>query len=189
MLLTGYTHIPELDENDDRRMNLRLACALFLTFAVVELIFGVLYSSSALRSDAVAMIVDSFAFLLNHYANTNNYKYATFSKVVAPMLSIMILYALIFGYFLREAYNEITDRYSEDSSSLAWLDIVFPVVNFVIDVIVVGDFVQHIHMDNMNEVTASIHAWADTGRTITVFIAGLISLLFSVNSTLSDGWL
>ena len=188
MLFPGYTHIPELDGNDDRRMNLRLACALFLTFAVVELIFGA-YSSSALRSDAVAMIVDSFAFLLNYYANTNNYEYATFSRVVAPMLSLLILYVLIFGYFLREAYNEITDGNSEDRSSLAWLDIVFAVVNFVIDVIVVRDFVQHIHMDNMNEVTASIHAWADTGRTITVFIAGLISLLFSVNATLSDGWL
>ena len=52
---SGYTEL------DDRRMNLRLACALLLTFAVMGLIFGILYSS-----------LDSFAFLPNYYADTNN---------------------------------------------------------------------------------------------------------------------
>ena len=172
------------------RDNLFFAFALFSIFSSCELLVGWRFHSVALVSDAAAMILDSLSFILNYFAVSYVHEYSVWAKVVAPLVSISILYILVLSFFLPDALEQILGKSPpEDQFQLPILDIVFPIVNAIIDMLVLYRFLPKLNLNDMNEVSAAIHAWADTGRTVAVGIAGLVAELFPyLSPDHCDGW-
>jgi Co/Zn/Cd efflux system component len=180
----------ESSDQQNIRGNLLYAFLLFSTFSLCELFVGWHFNSVALVSDAAAMIIDSLSFILNYFAVSYVHEYSVWAKIVAPLLSLSILYILVFFFFLPDAMDQIWGKVPvEDQFQLPILDILFPIINAIIDVLVLYRFLPKLNVNDMNEVSAAIHAWADTGRTVSVGIAGLVAELFSsLSPDYCDGW-
>ena len=74
---------------------------LFSTFFLCELFVDWRFNSVALVSDAAAMmIIDSLSFILNYFAVSYVHEYSVWAKLVVPLLSLSILYILVFFFFL-----------------------------------------------------------------------------------------
>ena len=172
------------------RDNLFFAFLLFSTFSLCELFVGWRFHSVALVSDAAAMIIDSLSFVLNYFAVSYVHEYSVWAKIVAPLLSLSILYILVLFFFLPDAMNQIwSNTQADDQFQFPILDIAFPIINALIDGLVLYRFLPKLNFNDMNEVSATIHAWADTGRTIAVSIAGLVAeVVPSLSPDYCDGW-
>lgn len=172
------------------RDNLFFAFLLFSTFSLCELFVGWRFHSVALVSDAAAMIIDSLSFMLNYFAVSYVHEYSVWAKIVAPLLSLSILYTLVLFFFLPDAMDQIWGISPiDDQFRYPILDIAFPIINACIDVLVLYRFIPKLNLSDMNEVSAAIHAWADTGRTVAVSIAGLVAeLVPSLSPDYCDGW-
>ena len=182
--------IDRASDQQNIQENLLYAFLLFSTFALCELFVGWHFNSVALVSDAVAMIIDSLSFILNYFAVGYIHEYSVWAKIVAPLLSLSILYILVLVFFLPDAMDQIWGKVpEEDQFQLPILDILFPIINAVIDALVLYRFLPKLNLNDMNEVSAAIHTWADTGRTVSVGIAGLVAELFpSLSPDYCDGW-
>ena len=102
---------------------------LFSTFSLCELFVGWHFNSVALVSDAAAMIIDSLSFILNYFAVSYVHEYSVWAKIVAPLLSLSILYILVFFFFLPDAMDQIWGKVPvEDQFQLPILDILFPII-------------------------------------------------------------
>jgi Co/Zn/Cd efflux system component len=172
------------------RDNLFFAFFLFSTFSLCELSVGWCFHSVALVSDSTALMIDSLSFMLNYFAVSYVHEYSVWAKIVAPLLSLSILYILVLFFFLPDAMDQIWSNAKTDHQfQFPILDIAFPIINALIDGFVLYRFLPKLNFNDMNEVSATIHAWADTGRTIAVCIAGLAAeLVPSLSPDYCDGW-
>lgn len=154
----------------------KLGIGLNVAFVIVEAIFGIIYSSMGLLSDAGHNLSDVFALVLSMVAfklmakkpdERHTYGYRKFS-IQASLLNALLLFAAV-GVILVEAVNKLIHPTPVDGDAIAWVAGAGVIVNGITAWLFLKDKEK-----DLNVKGAFLHMLADTLVSVGVVIAGVV---------------
>jgi Co/Zn/Cd efflux system component len=175
--------------------NLRALWGLFLlntTFAISQMIGAQLANSLSMFSDSGSMLVDSFAYLINLWMERTKNKFgAEASKiweVYTSMFSVSLL-VLVTIVAIADAARRLNSRKVDEDTVDGRYVLGFSLGNLLIDIVMCGNYCYQLRhrrkatikeqvmsetKDQLNMVSAFVHLFADTLRTVTGLVAGIL---------------
>lgn len=153
-----------------------IGIVLNVGFVVVEAIFGIIYDSMGLLSDAGHNLSDVFALILSMVAfrlamkkpdEKHTYGYRKFT-IQASLLNALLLYAAV-GIILYESISKLVHPTSVDGDVIAWVAGAGVIVNGVTAWLFLKD-----QKKDLNVKGAFLHMLADTLVSVGVVVAGII---------------
>lgn len=153
-----------------------IGISLNIAYVIVEAVFGFLYDSMGLLSDAghnlsdvASLIIAMVAFRLmtRKPDRTHTYGYKKFT-VQASFINALLLYAAV-GAILVEAIRKLVHPADVDGDAIAWVAAVGVVVNGVTAWLFVKDKSR-----DMNVKGAFLHMAADTLVSVGVVVSGIV---------------
>ena len=154
----------------------KLGIALNVGFVIVEGIFGFLYDSMGLLSDAGHNLSDVFALILSMVAfklmtkkpdERHTYGYRKFS-IQASLLNALLLFAAV-GMILVESIDKLIHPTAVDGDAIAWVAGAGVIVNGVTAWLFLKDKEK-----DLNVKGAFLHMLADTLVSVGVVVAGIV---------------
>ncbi len=154
----------------------KLGIALNVGFVIVEAIFGFIYDSMGLLSDAGHNLSDVFALILSMVAfklmskkpdERHTYGYRKFS-IQASLLNALLLFAAV-GVILFESIDKLVHPTPVDGDAIAWVAGAGVIVNGITAWLFLKDKEK-----DLNVKGAFLHMLADTLVSVGVVIAGII---------------
>ena len=154
----------------------KLGIALNVGFVVVEGIFGFIYDSMGLLSDAGHNLSDVFALILSMVAfklmtkkpdERHTYGYRKFS-IQASLLNALLLFAAV-GMILVESIDKLIHPTAVDGDAIAWVAGAGVIVNGVTAWLFLKDKEK-----DLNVKGAFLHMLADTLVSVGVVVAGIV---------------
>lgn len=154
----------------------RLGIALNVGFVIVEGVFGFVYDSMGLLSDAGHNLSDVFALILSMIAfklmskkpdERHTYGYRKFS-IQASLLNALLLFAAV-GVILAESVDKLLHPTAVDGDAIAWVAGAGVVVNGITAWLFLKDKEK-----DLNVKGAFLHMLADTLVSVGVVAAGVI---------------
>ncbi len=154
----------------------KLGIALNVGFVIVEAIFGFIYDSMGLLSDAGHNLSDVFALILSMVAfklmskkpdERHTYGYRKFS-IQASLMNAILLFAAV-GVILWESIDKLMHPVAVDGDAIAWVAGAGVIVNGI----TAWFFLKDKEKD-LNVKGAFLHMLADTLVSVGVVIAGII---------------
>ena len=176
----GHTHHHHHHEHniDSTSLNtaFKLGIALNVCFVIVEGIFGFIYDSMGLLSDAGHNLSDVFALILSMVAfklmskkpdERHTYGYRKFS-IQASLLNALLLFAAV-GMILVESIDKLIHPTAVDGDAIAWVAGAGVIVNGVTAWLFLKDKEK-----DLNVKGAFLHMLADTLVSVGVVVAGIV---------------
>ena len=154
----------------------KLGIALNVGFVIVEGIFGFIYDSMGLLSDAGHNLSDVFALILSMVAfklmtkkpdERHTYGYRKFS-IQASLLNALLLFAAV-GMILVESIDKLIHPTAVDGDAIAWVAGAGVIVNGVTAWLFLKDKEK-----DLNVKGAFLHMLADTLVSVGVVVAGIV---------------
>ena len=154
----------------------KLGIALNVGFVIVEGIFGFIYDSMGLLSDAGHNLSDVFALILSMVAfklmtkkpdERHTYGYRKFS-IQASLLNALLLFAAV-GMILVESIDKLIHPSAVDGDAIAWVAGAGVIVNGVTTWLFLKDKEK-----DLNVKGAFLHMLADTLVSVGVVVAGIV---------------
>ena len=154
----------------------KLGIALNVGFVIVEGIFGFIYDSMGLLSDAGHNLSDVFALILSMVAfklmtkkpdERHTYGYRKFS-IQASLLNALLLFAAV-GMILVESIDKLIHPTAVDGDAIAWVAGAGVIVNGVTTWLFLKDKEK-----DLNVKGAFLHMLADTLVSVGVVVAGIV---------------
>ena len=154
----------------------KLGIALNVGFVIVEAIFGFIYGSMGLLSDAGHNLSDVFALVLSMVAfklmskapdERHTYGYRKFS-IQASLINALLLFAAV-GVILFESIEKLVHPTPVDGDAVAWVAAAGVLVNGITTWLFLKDKEK-----DLNVKGAYMHMLADTLVSIGVVIAGIV---------------
>ena len=154
----------------------KLGIALNVGFVVVEGIFGFIYDSMGLLSDAGHNLSDVFALILSLIAfrlmskkpdERHTYGYRKFS-IQASLLNALLLFAAV-GMILVESIDKLIHPAAVDGDAIAWVAGAGVLVNGITAWLFLKDKEK-----DLNVKGAFLHMLADTLVSVGVVVAGIV---------------
>ena len=154
----------------------KLGIALNVGFVIVEAIFGFIYGSMGLLSDAGHNLSDVFALVLSMVAfklmskapdERHTYGYRKFS-IQASLINALLLFAAV-GVILFESIEKLIHPTPVDGDAVAWVAAAGVLVNGITTWLFLKDKEK-----DLNVKGAYMHMLADTLVSIGVVIAGIV---------------
>lgn len=163
---------------DNASLNTAFKVGILLNvgFVVVEAVFGILYGSMGLLSDAGHNLSDVFALILSMVAfrlamrkpdEKHTYGYRKFT-IQASLLNALLLYAAV-GIILYESICKLVHPEAVDGDAIAWVAGAGALVNGVTTWLFLKD-----REKDLNVKGAFMHMLSDTLVSVGVVIAGVI---------------
>ena len=175
--------------------NLRALWGLFIlntSFAAIQLVAAIMANSLSMVSDSGSMMVDSIAYMLNIVLERRKHllgaKAVKLWEVVISILSVGLL-TIVTLFSLVDASSRL-HRHDDGDDVDGRIVFGFAVGNFALDIAMcsnyffhlrhrkrmqsVQDQIRHEAKNELNMVSAFVHLLADTLRTITSMIAGIL---------------
>ncbi len=176
----GHTHLPHAHNHhiDNPSLNaaFKLGITLNIGFVIVEAIFGVLYNSMGLLSDAGHNLSDVFALILSMVAfklmskkpdERHTYGYRKFT-IQASLLNALLLFAAV-GVILYESITKLLHPTAVDGDAIAWVAGVGVIINGITAWLFLKDKEK-----DLNVKGAFLHMVADTLVSVGVVVAGIV---------------
>ena len=176
----GHAHYHHHHEHniDSTSLNtaFKLGIALNVGFVIVEGIFGFIYDSMGLLSDAGHNLSDVFALILSMVAfklmtkkpdERHTYGYRKFS-IQASLLNALLLFAAV-GMILVESIDKLIHPTAVDGDAIAWVAGAGVIVNGVTAWLFLKDKEK-----DLNVKGAFLHMLADTLVSVGVVVAGIV---------------
>ena len=154
----------------------KIGIALNVGFVIVEAIFGFIYNSMGLLSDAGHNLSDVFALVLSMVAfklmskapdERHTYGYRKFS-IQASLLNALLLYIAV-GLILAESIEKLLHPTPIDGDAVAWVAGIGVIINGLTTWLFLRDKEK-----DLNVKGAYLHMLADTLVSVGVVIAGII---------------
>lgn len=154
----------------------KLGIALNIGFVIAEAVFGFIYDSMGLLSDAGHNLSDVFALVLSMVAfrlmmkkpdERHTYGYRKFS-IQASLLNALLLFAAV-GVILVESIDKLIHPSAVDGDGIAWVAGVGVIVNGITAWLFLKDKEK-----DLNVKGAFLHMLADTLVSVGVVAAGII---------------
>ena len=154
----------------------KLGIALNVGFVIVEAVFGFIYGSMGLLSDAGHNLSDVFALVLSMVAfklmskapdERHTYGYRKFS-IQASLINALLLFAAV-GVILFESIEKLIHPTPVDGDAVAWVAAAGVLVNGITTWLFLKDKEK-----DLNVKGAYMHMLADTLVSIGVVIAGIV---------------
>ena len=154
----------------------KLGIALNVGFVIVEGIFGFIYDSMGLLSDAGHNLSDVFALILSMVAfklmtkkpdERHTYGYRKFS-IQASLLNALLLFAAV-GMIFVESIDKLIHPTAVDGDAIAWVAGAGVIVNGVTAWLFLKDKEK-----DLNVKGAFLHMLADTLVSVGVVVAGIV---------------
>lgn len=154
----------------------KIAILLNILFVVVEAVFGIIYDSMGLLSDAGHNLSDVFALILSMVAfrlamkkpdEKHTYGFRKFT-IQASLLNAILLYAAV-GIILYESISKLIHPIAVDGDAIAWVAGAGVAVNGITTWLFLKDKEK-----DLNVKGAFMHMLADTLVSVGVVIAGII---------------
>jgi len=165
-----------LEELKKSRSKLKLVLILTLSFAVIEVIGGIVSNSLALLSDAGHMVVDSGAIILSLFAvhlsmkpstADNTYSLARMEIVAAFINGISLV--LFSGFIFYEAFERILEPVEIKGGLMLTIAFIGMIVN-----IIAGAILWSSSHGNLNVKGAFLHVLGDLAGSVGAVLAGAI---------------
>ena len=154
----------------------KIGIALNVGFVVVEGVFGFIYDSMGLLSDAGHNLSDVFALVLSMVAfrlmskkpdERHTYGYRKFS-IQASLLNALLLFAAV-GVILAESIDKLIHPTAVDGDAIAWVAGAGVIVNGITAWLFLKDKEK-----DLNVKGAFLHMLADTLVSVGVVVAGIV---------------
>eukprot|EP01039_Chlorochromonas_danica_P000722 gene722-784_t len=197
---------------------LLITAVMFGLFVIAEVIGALAGNSLSLLGDAAAMSVDVFTYITNMYAERvkgKDGKLSVFAtrvlEIFIPIFSVIALLGVT-GWIASDAIGIIMEGEDGDGDDVDVIYLfAFASGNFLIDLISAilfyarrktilldeqsvtseeweSTFTPLPSLPNLNMISALTHVSSDTLRTISVFVAALVSTVGGYSSSLCDAW-
>ena len=153
-----------------------IGISLNVGFVIVEAVFGFIYDSMGLLSDAGHNLSDVFALILSMVAfrllskkpdERHTYGYRKFS-IQASLLNALLLFAAV-GVILAESIDKLIHPTAVDGDAIAWVAGAGVIVNGITAWLFLKDKEK-----DLNVKGAFLHMLADTLVSVGVVVAGVI---------------
>ncbi|MGM9795574.1 MAG: cation diffusion facilitator family transporter [Candidatus Aphodosoma sp.] len=153
-----------------------LSIALNLIYTILEFIFGFIYDSMGLLSDAghnlsdvASLLLALFAYKISNRKPSSKYTYG-FGKatIEASFFNAVILYVTV-AFILFESVKRILNPVAIEGSLIAWIAVVGVIVNGVTTFMLL----RFSHTD-LNAKGAFLHMMADTLVSVGVVLSGIV---------------
>ncbi|MDE5585701.1 MAG: cation diffusion facilitator family transporter [Muribaculaceae bacterium] len=154
----------------------KLGIALNVAFVIVEAVFGFIYDSMGLLSDAGHNLSDVFALILSMVAfrlmskkpdERHTYGYRKFS-IQASLLNALLLFVAV-GMILMESIDKLIHPTAVDGDAIAWVAGAGVIVNGITAWLFLKDKEK-----DLNVKGAFLHMLADTLVSVGVVVAGIV---------------
>ena len=163
-------------DNSSLNTAFKLGIALNVGFVIVEAVFGFIYDSMGLLSDAGHNLSDVFALILSMVAfklmskkpdERHTYGFRKFS-IQASLLNALLLFAAV-GVILVESIDKLIHPTAVDGDAIAWVAGAGVIVNGITAWLFLKDKEK-----DLNVKGAFLHMLADTLVSVGVVAAGII---------------
>jgi Co/Zn/Cd efflux system component len=165
--------------------------AMNTLFALSQLLAALIANSLSMISDSGSMLVDSFAYFCNILLEKRKHRLGPQAtklyEVYTSVFSVGLLVAVT-GFSIADARSRLKNKTEDDTVDGRWV-FGFAMGNLLVDIAMCSHYwyqIRHRRMQNfteevvretkdeLNMVSAFVHLFADTLRTLTSIIAGIL---------------
>ena len=171
-----HHHHHTIDRSASLNTAFKIGIGLNVAFVIVEAVFGFIYNSMGLLSDAGHNLSDVFALILSMVAfklmsrkpdSRHTYGYRKFS-IQASLLNAILLFVAV-GIILAESVDKLIHETPVDGDAIAWVAGAGVIVNGITTWLFLKDKEK-----DLNVKGAYMHMLADTMVSVGVVVAGII---------------
>lgn len=188
--------------------NLRALWGMFIlntTFAISQMVGSRIANSLSMFSDSGSMLVDSFVYLINILMERTKNKYGPSAsklwEVYVSVISVTLL-VTVTTVAIIDAASRLDSKQDDDTETVDGRFVVgFSLGNLLIDIVMCGNYCYQLRhrrksslkeqvmteaKEQLNMVAAFVHLFADTLRTLTGLIAGILEQGEGANALFID---